>query len=253
MKIISNRITAMVVLMATIFFFLVITAPLPLASENTPEVKFQDGLLTVKAEETLLVPLLERIAGAADIVIFVSKEIETAKVSVTFEKQLLEDGIKRILRGFNYAAVYYKVGKEFRISVLKIYPEGKETGPMLAVINKSAAAVSETKSLQDGSGNFLKETMEAHLLVPRRYTSRVKDKKLLPMAGRFEASEKKLWDAVKTLETEMDSASDSERKQAMTMALMNKLDAFETLQRSNLNKMEAFYRIRMFNENKPTE
>ena len=253
MKRTLKRINLLVVLTTTVFLFLAFVAPLPLAAQNTPEVKFQDGLLTVQADRALLVPLLERIAGASDIVIFVSKELETAKVSVTVKKQKLEDGIKQILRGFNYAAVYYKVGKEFRISVLKIYPEGKETGPMLAVVNTSAAAVSETKSLQDGSGNFLKETMEAHLLAPRRYTSRVKDKKLLPMAGRFEASEKKLWDAVKALETEMDSVSDSERKQAMTMVLMNKLDAFETLQRSNLNKMEAFYRIRMFNENKPSE
>ncbi len=253
MKRTLKRINPMVVLTTTVFLFLAFVAPPPLAAENTPEVKLQDGLLTVQADRALLVPLLERIAGAADIVIFVSKELETARISVTVEKKLFEDGIKQILRGFNYAAVYYKVGKEFRISVLKIYPEGKETGSMLAVINKSTAAYSETRSLQGGSENFLKETMEAHLLVPRRYTSRLKDKKLLPLAGRFEASEKKLWDAVKALETEMDSVSDLERKQAMTMALMNKLDAFEVLQRSNLNKMEAFYRIRMFNENKSSK
>ncbi len=240
----------MVVLTTTVFLFLAFAASLPLAAKTAPEVKFEDGLLTVKAVKTPLLPLLEKIAATADIVIFVSKELETAKVSVAVEKQRIEEGIKRVLRGFNYAAIYYKVGEKFRISVLKIYPEGKDTGPMLAVINKSAAAYSETRSLQSGSGNFLKETMAAHLLVPRRYTSRLKDKKLLPIAGRFESEEKKLWDAVTKLETKMDSITDPEQKQAMTMALMNKLNAFETLQLSNLNKMEAFYRIQLFNKNK---
>ena len=258
MKIISNRITAMVVLMATIFFFLVITAPLPLASENTPEVKFQDGLLTVKAVKTPLLQVLESIGNATGVDIFVSKDLTPSDISIQFADEPLEEALKRVLRGLNYAAVYTKGKASWQITSLKVFPKGQYSGKVASLLSqtsnsKTTANDATSKTVffnSDGRSIIYGKLGGGGNLIPSRSVPGTSDQATAALNApwfqlqkQFERKEVRKYEELMLLEKKLEAARDSDRKDALAMAYADEVEKFYTMKKIHLNKIEALKRI----------
>ena len=258
MKIISNRITAMVVLMATIFYFLVITAPLPLAAYTTPDVEFKDGLLSVKAEKALLVPLLEKIAGAADVDIYISEALKPGQMSIDFQDMPVELAFKKLLIGLSYASVYLKEGMAWKLTAIKIYSEG-QTDSNLVALRKSRVLFDEV--MQNAPTVVMKDMgqMQTYgglgregLLIPSR--TRLKktlnfnelhasDKPWFALQLQLERDEVRAYEKLMLYQKKIEAEQNQEKRADLCTELCRRSSKIYELKSKNLNKIESLKRI----------
>jgi len=111
------------------------------------DVNYSNGLLSVKAVKTPLLPVLESIGKAAGVEILVSQDLKPGDISIEFVDEPIEKGLKRLLTSFNHVIIYEKKEGGVRATVLKVYPKGESTGPLVALKN-SGQCGREIKQLQ---------------------------------------------------------------------------------------------------------
>ena len=229
---------------------------------SRPEVSYSDGLLSVKAVKTPLLPLLESIGKATAIEIFVSRDLKQGDISVQVTDKPIEDVLKRLLAPFNHVVIYEKKGKNVHISALKVYPHGKSSGPLAALKTQGNAGENEATAMlgkiEKESGQAFSQSTsfqtgksaKSGLLTPNRYEAANKEGFVASMSKRMEIQEQEAYKEINALKAQISCTKNKEKEKALTFVLMDKLEKLEKLQRLNQNKMEAFHRIELFNENK---
>lgn len=100
--------------------------PSPLPWKTEPSVSYENGLLTVKAERSDLLKVLEQIATATGIGL-VKSDKTNILVTVSFEKQPLASGVEAVLNASGsrrYAAVYEKHDGQLRLVKVVLVNKG---------------------------------------------------------------------------------------------------------------------------------
>ena len=226
------------------------------------DVNYSNGLLSVKAVKTPLLPVLESIGKAAGVEILVSQDLKPGDISIEFVDEPIEKGLKRLLTSFNHVIIYEKKEEGVRATVLKVYPKGESTGPLVAlktqgnvggdeattkpgkIGKRSEHAFSQTTSFQTA------KPLKSGLLTPNRYETSNKQSIAASMGKRLEIQEQGAYKEINVLKAQISRTRNKEKEKALTFVLLDKLEKLEKLQHLNRNKMEAFHRIELFNENK---
>ncbi len=234
-----------------------------------PGAKFADGTLTLEAKNANLGEILEILARTAGIDIFVARGFSTAgkKLSLQIKDEPLEAAIKRILRGYNYAAIYAKEGNDFRIAALRLYPEGQHTGEVVPLFTGGrTAAVYEEKNrrgetvtvLVDAGGQMVTHGNAA----ARRGPVGPSQTEISPQAGpvdlqtpwlalqlQNEQAEAERFNELLLLRRQaQETAGDPKRAQALAQAYADEVAKFQAFKKANMNKVESLKRINQFQE-----
>ena len=209
-------------------------------------VVFSNNRLSLSAENEPLVPLLEKIAKKTNVVIFISKGFDPGKVSVHVDKLPLEKAFNRILKGFNVAMVYNRKQGVTSITAVKIYPEGRISGPMNVVIKSSVPEIipPAVKSVSKYAGH------NTDILGPEEYVNNVRYDSLVSTALKFEKEENKAWEKIQNLKKQINSEPDETKNNVLSIALLDKYGMFETMQENHVNILENMHRVEHFNESK---
>ncbi len=229
---------------------------------------YRDGSLTMEAKNASLVDLLEAIAQTAGIDIFVGQGFHPAggRMACNFSGEPLENVLRSLLRGFNYAAVYVKEGDDFRIASLKIYPEGQQGGAFTPLFRGAKPAVAAERMK---NGQTVTVLVNSGGAIVRQGDLAARQGVLGPAethmasAGAPEVSLREPWFALQ-LQTEQDeaarfadllmlrkqaqSATDPQRKQSLAMVYADEAAKFEAFKKANQNKIESLKRISQFQE-----
>jgi hypothetical protein len=223
-----------------------------------PEVNYSNGLLSVKAVKTPLLPVLESIGKAAGVEIFISKDIKPADISIQFADEPLEDALKRVLRGLSYAAVYSRDRESWRMTALKVFPEGRYSGEMVSILSKTAnsempAKDAEIKTVLFPSGDEFRtygKLGKGGNLIPVRSVPVISDKTATALNApwfqlqkQFERKETRNYEELMLFERKLEAAQDPDRKEALAMAYADEVEKFHAMKKIHLNKIEALKRI----------
>jgi type II secretory pathway component GspD/PulD (secretin) len=207
---------------------------------------FSDNRLTLVADNEPFIPLLEEIAKTTNVVIFISKGLNPGNVSIRFENLPLEKAFNRILKGYNVAMVYHKEQDNTRVTAVKIYPAGKFSGPLNVVVQ---ASIPENEPMAGGNNTrYEKDTTD--ILSPGEYAQTVEYDSIVVTALEFEKTETDAWKEIQTLKDRINNEMDETKNNVLSIALMDKYEAFETLQKNHINTLENLHRVEHFNASK---
>ena len=147
-KSLSKRAIIKAVIVALCIAVMPLAAVCDVDAAVQPGAKYAGGNLTLEAKNATVGELLETIARMAGIDIFVTQGFQSTgqKMTLRIEGEPLEEAVRRILRGYNYAAIYIKEGNDFRIAALKIYPEGQQGGEVVPLFSGGRTSVFEEKN-----------------------------------------------------------------------------------------------------------
>ena len=227
--------------------------------------KFVDGRLTLEADQTPLFQLLEVISKSAGVDVYVSKGLSPGNVSARISDQPLDDALKSILLGFNYAAIYTKKGDEFRISAIKIYAEGQQGGEVVPLYTGNSTTVYSENGLRGETRTvFVSSTGEIitkgglekkGVLAPSQTelnTDTVGQGTLqspwFATKVQLEQQEMEKFQELQKLQKQLESTDDPDRKKALTMIYTDETAKFYEMKKANLNKVESMKRITQFGE-----
>ena len=227
-------------------------------ASSRPEVSYSDGLLSVKAVKAPFLPVLESIGKATGIEIFVSRELKPGNISIQVTDEPLEDALKRMLRGFSYAAVYSKDEDTWRIASLKVFPEGRYSGkmvPILSLTGNSEMPVKDAdiKTVLFPSGDKFQtygKLGKGGRLIPARSVPNTSDITAadlnvpwFQLQKQLERKETRKYEELMLFERKLEAAQDPDRKEALAMAYADEVEKFYSMKKANLNKIEALKRI----------
>lgn len=230
-----------------------------------PGMTYKDGRLTLDADQTPLSQLLEIISKSAGVDIFVSKSFNPGNVSIQVTNEPLEDALKSMLRGYNYAAIYVKEGDDFRIAALKIYPEGQQGGEVVPLFRGGQTAIYEEKNrrgemvtvLVDARGDIVTRgnlTARRGALGPSQTEvssqAQAGDLQAPWFAFQLQAEQDEVerFSKLLLLRKQAESTADPKRKQALSMVYADEVTKFQAFKKANLNKVEAMKRVNQFQE-----
>jgi hypothetical protein len=234
-----------------------------------PGVKYADGRLTLEAKNAAVGEILEVIARTAGVDIFVAKGFQTAGEKLTFQSdgELLEDALRRILRGYNYAAIYEKDGNDFRIAALRIYPEGQASGEVVPLFSGGRTAVYEEKGkrgetvtvLVNAGGDIVTHgsalarqgaigPSQTDLAGTASSTAGLQTPWLALQLQNEQAEAERFNELLMLRRQAEASGTDPQRRQALAMAYADQVAKFQTFKKANMNKVESLKRINHFQE-----
>jgi hypothetical protein len=252
--------------------FLVLTAGLllawPVGAVVKPGAKYTGGNLTLEAKNATVSELLETIARTAGVDIFVAPGFQTAgqKMTIQISDEPLEEAIRRILSGYNYAAIYEKEGNDFRIAALKIYPEGQALGAVVPLFSGGRAPIYEEKNRRGETVTVLVNTggeiVTRGSAAARRGMVGPSQTEISatapPSAGlqspwfslqlQQEQAEAERFSELLMLRRQAEAATDPKQRQALAMVYADEVAKFQTFKRANLSKVESLKRINQFQE-----
>lgn len=228
---------------------------------TTPDgIEYRDGRLTLSAKNVPLTRILENLYRAAGFDVYMAKGLVTGTVSVDVQDQPLEEALKSILRGYNYAAIYVKEGEDFRITALKLYKEGGRGGELAPLFaSRPAAAYSEPG--RPGEIKMVMVSADGEVTVQGGFTKRgplapsqmiaTREDAALPgintpwvaMQADIQTRESDLFQQLLYLQKQWESAKDSEEKKMAFMKYTDQLAKFQLQQKANVNKVEALKRL----------
>lgn len=212
-------------------------------------VSFSDDRLSISVDNEPLIPLLEKIANQANLVVFVSKGFAPKNVSVHMENQPLEKALDRILKGFNVARIYNERSGQPYLTAIKIYPKGVSSGPLDVVI-QATVPESETPFALQGRKYRSQQTDVLH---PQEYVHTVEYDTLVSAAMEFEKIEQTAWDDIQTLKDQVNDEVDETRNEVLSLALLDKYEAFEQMQKTHIDTLEKMHRIEHFRESRANQ
>jgi hypothetical protein len=219
---------------------------------------YADGRLTLSAKQVPLAQVLEDLHRLAGIDIYAARGLSSAQVSIDVRNEPLEDALKSILRGYNYAAIYVKEGEDFRITALKLFKEGEQGGEMVPLFADSPASV-YADSGRDGKtrmvfvssprdvtvqGGFQKRG----LLVPSQMTVAQESAGPLPegLHTPWLAMQADLQTQLLYLQKQLEGAKSAEEKRIASQLYTDQVAKFQLQKRANVNKVEALKRLNGF-------
>jgi len=250
------------------FFALVLLYGSHSGAAVRPGAKYEGGNLSLDARNATVSELLETIARTAGVDVFVAKGFMPNQERMSFQAvaEPLEDAVKRILRGYNYVAVYAKEGEEFRIVALKVYPAGQAGGEIIPLFTGGRQPSYEEKDRQgrtvtvlvDASGDMVtRGTMLARrgVLAPSQTEIAPATS---PNAGTHtpwfalqmqqEQAEADRFADLLLLRQQVEKTDDPQRKKALALVYADEMTKYQALKRSNANKMESLKRMHSFQE-----
>ncbi len=213
-------------------------------------IEFSDNKLTVMAENASMVHVLEEVAKKANIAIFVSEEFNPGPVTIQITEVPLEQAFKKLLKEHNFVTVYNKAGGDFTVTALKVYPKGKSTGKMDALITETVPAenisTDAAVSVQDPP---VSATVPGEI-IPGAYVqfASKKDKSMIQMAHGFEQTEETAVKEINELKQKVSQTQDEVEKDTLNLELMNRVVAFQDMQREHGDAMESLYRASLFDQ-----
>jgi hypothetical protein len=224
-------------------------------ARNRAGLSYSEGRLSVDATDVPLQSLLEDVAGMTGLEIFVSREIQSERVTARIEHQPLEPALKQLLRRFSHAITYETRGDAVVLSSVKVYPQGVMEGPLVAVTPPGAPAPSPKKEGPPVSPGLeaAGQSSASGVLRPNTY-GRGSDTGVASVMGkRFELEEREAYLEIEELRGRIDQSRTPEEEAALNVLLLGKLEAFRELQQRNRNKMEALHRIELYNQSTSLE
>lgn len=252
-------------------FFFTLTAGFCVADSAVamvrPGATYAGGNLTLEAKNATVGELLETIARTAGIDIFVGPGFQAAgqKMSLKISDEPLEEAIRLILRGYNYAAIYEKEGNAFRVAALKIYPEGMATGAVVPLYSGGRTAVYEEKNKRGETVTVLVNAggeMITHGGLEKR-GALVPSQSVLNPAMDPAATLKTPWGALQLqleseetaqfrdlmlLQKRLAAAQDPGLQKSLTLIFADETTKFYAAKRANINKIESLKRITQFKD-----
>jgi hypothetical protein len=236
--------TSLFLLAAVLVVLLCLTAG-PRVSRAAGTVSFSDGRLSIRADNEPLLSILEKIAHQAGIVIFIVKDFEPGTLTLHLEDQPLEKAMDRILKGFNVARIYRDhPSGDPELTAVEIYP-GDRYGGALDVIVRADIPRPDI-SPADNSARY--SSMRDDTLHPQGYVHAVEYDALVPAALAFEKKENDAWQDIQALKTQANNEIDETRNQVLTLALLDRYDEFEQMQRHHIDLLEKMHRVEHFME-----
>jgi hypothetical protein len=233
-----------------------------------PGAKYVGGNLTMEAKSATVGEILEGIAKTARVDIFVARGFQTAQERLTFqfEGEPLEEAVKRILRGYNYAAIYEKEGDDFRIAALKIYPEGQAGGEVIPLFSGGRTPLYEEKNRR---GETVTVLVNAAGDIVTRGNMTARRGSIGPSQTEFaaavspgadlsapwfalqlqqEQAEAARFADLLMLRRQVESATDPKQREALTMVYADEVAKFQIFKKANTNKVESLKRINQFQQ-----
>ena len=227
-------------------------------ASSGPDVSYSDGLLSVKSVNAPFLPVLESIGKATGIEIFVSRDLKPGNISVQIIDEPLEDALKRMLRGLSYAAVYSKDMDSWRMTALKVFPEGQYSGEIVSLLSQTGNSKmpmkdTDIKTVLFPSGDEFQtygKLGKGGRLIPSRSVPVISDKAVVDLNApwfmlqkQLERKETRKYEELMLLERKLEAAQDPDRKDALAMAYADEVEKFYTMKKAHLNKIEALKRI----------
>jgi len=222
------------------------------------DVNYSNGLLSVKAVKTPLLPVLKSIGKAAGVEILVSQDLKPGDISIEFVDEPIESALKRVLRGLSYAAVYFKEKDSWRMTALKVFPEGQYSGKMVSILAQTGTSEmpvkdTEIKTVLFPSGDEFRtygKLGKGGHLIPARSVPNTSDIAAADMntpwfmlQKQLERKEARKYEELMLFERKVEAAQDPDRKEALAMAYADEVEKFYAMKKANLNKIEALKRI----------
>lgn len=253
--------------LATLFALAGVFVAWPAGAVVKPGATFAGGNLTLEAKNATIGELLETLARTAGVDVFVARGFQTAGDPVTLKVagEPIEEAIRRILRGYSYAAIYVKEGDEFRIAALKIYPEGQQGAEVVPLFSGGRTAVYEEKNprgetvtvmVSSGGEVITHGGLERKgLLVPSQSIpnpagdpAATLNKPWFALQVQLESQEAGKYQELMMLQKRLESATDLDLKKSLSMIYADEVAKFHTTKRANLSKIESLKRITQFRE-----
>jgi hypothetical protein len=232
-----------------------------------PGAIYAGGNLTLEAKNATVWELLETIARTAGVDIFVAPGFQTAgqKMTLQISGEPLEEAIRRILRGYSYAAIYEKEGNDFRIAALKIYPEGQASGAVVPLFSGGRTPVYEEKNRRGETVTVLVnaggDIVTRGNMTARRGAIGPSQTEVSPQVRpgdlqtpwfalqlQQEQAETERFADLLMLRRQVEIASDPKQREALAMVYADEVAKFQTFKKANLNKVESLKRINQFQE-----
>ena len=242
-------------------------AALPVGAAVKPGAKYVGGNLTLEAKGATMAEVLETIARTAGIDVYVARGFQVAgeKLTTQIADEPLEEAIRRILRGYSYAAIYIKEGDDFRIAALKIYPEGQQAGEVVPLFSGGRTPAYEEKNRRGETVTVLVdargEMVTARDPIAPRGVVGPSGVEVSPQARpadlqspwvslrlQQEREEAERFNALLLLRKQAESTADSQKREALTMVYADEAVRFQNFRKANMNKVESLKRINQFQE-----
>lgn len=259
-----QRITPVLIAAA---FFLFFSAGAAQAAIK-PGVKVADGNLTLAAKSATVGEILEQIARVAGVDIFIARGFQPTgqRITVEFNDEPLEEALRRILQGYNYAAIYEKEGNDFRVAALNIYPEGQASGEVLPLFSGGRTPLYEEKNrrgetvtvLVNAGGDIVTRgnlTTRRGVLGPSQTEvtgngplSAGLQTPWFALQLQQEQEEVERFADLLMLRRQAELATDTAQKQTLALAYADAVAKFETFKRANTSKIESLKRLNQFQE-----
>jgi len=208
-------------------------------------VSVKNDCLSIRADNEPLLSILEKIAHQAGIVIFIAKEFDPGTLTIHLEDQPLEKAMDRLLKGLNVARIYREnpLGVP-ELTALEIYPGDRFGGPLDVIVRTDAPR----PEISPSGSHARYASIKGDALHPQGYVHTVEYEALVPAALAFEKKEKDAWQDIQALETQADNEIDETRNQVLTLALLDRYDEFEQMQRQHIDLLEKMHRVEHFME-----
>lgn len=242
----------------------------PAGAVVSPGAKFSGGNLTLEAKNATVGELLQVISRTAGVDIFVSRGFEAGqeKRTLKIDGAPLEDVLRSLLRGYNYAAIYVKEGNDFRMAAVKIYTEGQQgkevvplfsgggapvqiyeeknrRGEAITVMVSSGGNIATRGSVAAGKGVVGPSQME---IAGNPVTEADLKSPWFAFQLQAEQDEVDRFSELLLLRKQSESTTDPQRKQALALVYADEVAKFQDFRKANLNKVEALKRISQFKE-----
>jgi len=239
----------------------------PAAAMVRPGATYAGGNLTLEAKNATIGELLETIARTAGVDIFVAPGFQTTgqKMTIQISEEPIEEAIRRILRGYNYAAIYEKEGNDFRIAALKIYPEGQASGAVVPLFSGGRTPIYEEKNrrgetvtvLVSSGGELITHggLEKRGALVPSQSVpnpamdpAEMLQKPWVALQLQLESQEAAQFRDLMLLQKRLEGAQNPDLKKSLTLIYADEMAKFHSSKMANLSKIESMKRITQFRE-----
>jgi len=239
----------------------------PAGAAIKPGTLYAEGNLTMEVQNASLNEILEAIARTAGVDVFVARGFLPGgrKMSLKIAGEPLDDVLRQVLRGYNYAAIYVKEGEDFRVASIKIYPEGQQGGETIPLFSGGRTPLyeekgrrGETVTVMVSSGGTVISTSgrpeNKGLLAPSRSSlnpgadTAALSTPWFALQTQLESEEASQYHDLMLLQKRLEAAEDPALKRSLTMIYADQLAKFHTAKKANLNKIEALKRITQFRE-----
>lgn len=233
----------------------------------TATVIYEDGRLTVRAFDRPLEEILQALSTELDAEIYVADECRYQFVTADVLSQPVDAALARVLNSVSYAATYRGSGDGARISGLKVFPKGKAGSPLTMVKRGDGATVTgQSGAIQPSAtsptGEASLPSVRAGDMVPAPGTPGVLVPQKPELTGALTMAnvkaleglerERELHNEIRKLEAEAANAANDDAREALSVALREKIYEFQQLQKTNRNMQAALRRIELFEKQKAT-